>query len=195
VPRSIRCEAGLGWEWDGVAFSVLHPPAEGDDRREARGNARPRRKENDRSCVLRVTAGGASALLTGDVERRGEAEMLARDAAALRADVLLVPHHGSRSSSTAPFLDAVSPRVALVSAAYRNRFGHPHSNVLTRYAQRGIAVHRTDAQGALRVVLPHAATLGIEVSGHAWHRRYWSEHPRAPASAQPPRGGAPAVRY
>ena len=114
-------------------------------------------------------------LLTGDIEARGEAAMLARGAPALRADVLLVPHHGSRTSSSAAFLDAVAPCLALVSAGYRNQFGHPHHAVLARYAARGIEVRRTDHDGALRVVLPADGTRRIEVRGHAWKRRYWSE--------------------
>jgi competence protein ComEC len=165
VARSIPCEAGMRWDWDGVQFVVLHPAA---------GLAT---KENDRSCVVRVQAPGASMLLTGDIEARSEAQMLERGAALLRADVLLVPHHGSRTSSSAPFLDAVGPRLALVSAGHRNRFGHPHPAVLARYAARGIEVRRTDLDGALRVVLPADGTRRIEVRGHAWQRRYWSERP------------------
>lgn len=171
VPRSIPCEAGLRWEWDGVEFAVLHPLA----------GHKAKAKENDRSCVVRVQAAGASILLTGDIETPSEAEMLARGAALLRADVLLVPHHGSRTSSSAPFLDAVAPRIALISTGYRNRFGHPHAAVVQRYATRGIEIRRTDHDGALRVVLPADGNRGIEVRGHGWKRRYWSER-RAPVA-------------
>lgn len=173
VPRSIPCEAGQAWEWDGVEFAVLHP---------AGGGSPPRKqKENDRSCVVRVQAAGASLLLTGDIEARSEAEILARGSASLRSDVLVVPHHGSRTSSSAPFLDAVAPRLAVISTGYRNRFGHPHAAVLARYGARGVDVRRTDRDGALRVVLPADGTRRIEVRGHAWKRRYWSER-RAPAA-------------
>jgi competence protein ComEC len=185
VPRSLPCEAGLRWEWDGVEFAVLHPHSRLPRPRQRHSGAGsgggPIVKENDRSCVVRVQSAGASILLTGDIEARSEAEMLARGAALLRSDVLVVPHHGSRTSSSAPFLDAVSPSLALVSAAYRNRFGHPHAAVLTRYAARGIEIRRTDHDGALRVVLPADPARGIEVRGHAWKRRYWSER-RAPAA-------------
>jgi competence protein ComEC len=179
VPHSVGCEAGQRWEWDGVEFDVLHPHG---DRVFRRGGS-PKVRENDRSCVLRVQAAGASMLLTGDIEARSEAEMLARGAR-LRADVLLVPHHGSRTSSTAAFLDAVRPRLAIVSAGYRNRFGHPHPVVLARYGARGIGVRRTDHDGALRVVLPADSRRAIEVRGHGWQRRYWSDH-------RPPAGDAP----
>jgi competence protein ComEC len=173
APRSVPCEAGQHWEWDGVEFTVLHP-AGGDGRRPGK------LKENDRSCVVRVQAAGASLLLTGDIEARSEAEILARGAARLRSDVLVVPHHGSRTSSSAPFLDAVAPRLAVISTGYRNRFGHPHAAVLARYGARGVEIRRTDRDGALRVVLPADGTRGVEVSGHGWKRRYWSER-RAPA--------------
>ena len=163
----------MRWDWDGVAFTVLHP--EFGRRPREDGGAVARVRENDRSCVVHVQAGGASLLLTGDIEARSEAAMLARGAAPLRADVLLVPHHGSRTSSSAPFLDAVAPGLALVSAGHRNRFGHPHPAVLARYAARGIEVRRTDLDGALRVVLPADGSRRIEVRGHGWKRRYWSE--------------------
>jgi competence protein ComEC len=180
VARSIPCEAGQGWEWDGVEFRVLHPAGDrGHPRGEGRRAGKP--KENDRSCVVRVQAAGASILLTGDIEARSEAEMLARGAAHLRSDVLLLPHHGSRTSSSAPFLDAVAPRLALVSTGYRNRFGHPHATVLARYGARGVEMRRTDRDGALRVVLPADGTRRIEVRGHGWKRRYWSDR-RAPAA-------------
>ncbi|HEX5634063.1 MAG TPA: DNA internalization-related competence protein ComEC/Rec2, partial [Gemmatimonadales bacterium] len=121
VPRSTRCAAGQSWRWDGVEFRILHP---------ARGsaNARP----NDRSCVLRVATRGGAALLTGDIEARSESEILGREPSP-DAEVLLVPHHGSRTSSTPDFVDAVAPRVALVSTGHRNRFRHPHPAVIARY--------------------------------------------------------------
>ena len=131
------------------------------------------RKENDRGCVLRIATRGASVLLAADVEALGETEMLARDAAGLRADVLVVPHHGSKTSSSAAFLDAVSPTVALVSLGYRNRFRHPHEIVVSRYAERGIPLHRTDLSGALHVVLPAAGPPGLRAG--AREVRYWSE--------------------
>jgi competence protein ComEC len=172
LDRSMRCAWGQRWDWDGVRFEVLHP-AESIYSEEA---GRKPRKENDRGCVVRVATAGSSALLTGDVEVRSEAEMLARGAASLRSEVLLVPHHGSKTSSSAPFLDAVSPRVGLVSLGYLNRFRHPHDAVIARYAERGVDLRRTDREGALRVVLglsgPPVVTplLGDRC-------RYWSDRP------------------
>jgi competence protein ComEC len=138
VRRSERCVAGQSWDWDGVHFQVLHPAA-ADYGAPARPNAL--------SCVLRIANGRARVLLAGDIEKAQEAN-LARTPQLLRADLLLVPHHGSRTSSTAAFLDAVQPSVALVQAGYRNRFGHPAADVVERYAQRGIALATSPWCGA-----------------------------------------------
>ncbi|MEP7262799.1 MAG: DNA internalization-related competence protein ComEC/Rec2, partial [Usitatibacter sp.] len=118
---SRRCEAGRRWAWDGVEFAVVHPAAAIYEEPPVTG--RRARKQNDRSCVLRIATAGGSALLTGDAEARSEGEMLARQEL-VRADVLVVPHHGSRTSSTAAFLDAVAPSIAIFPVGYRNRFGH-----------------------------------------------------------------------
>jgi competence protein ComEC len=139
----VRCEAGQRWDWDGVRFEVLHP--------EAADYESARLRPNALSCVLRVSAGGRAALLTGDIERPQEQRLLARAAVAdiaLRADLLLVPHHGSRTSSTEAFIEAVGPKVALVQAGWRNRFGHPVPQVMARYEQRGIGTTTSAACGA-----------------------------------------------
>jgi competence protein ComEC len=108
-------------------------------------------------------------LLAGDIEAAQEAALLAADAAALRADVLLVPHHGSRTSSTAAFLDAVRPAVAVVQAGYRNRFNHPAPAVMARYAERGIPVVRSDRCGAW------TWQGGGQRCERARVRRYWND--------------------
>jgi len=123
-----RCETGQRWTWDGVAFEVLSPL--GSDY--ARGL-----KSNALSCVLRIGNGRQTALLAGDIEHANEAALVARGDA-LRADVLLAPHHGSKTSSSTALLDAVQPRVVIVQAGYRNRFGHPAPEVLARYRAHGI---------------------------------------------------------
>ena len=125
-----RCVAGQRWEWDGVAFEVLHPQAADYD---------AGAKSNAMSCVLRIAAAGQVALLVGDIEQAQEARLVA-SGAPLKANVLLVPHHGSKTSSSAAFLDAVAPQRAVVQSGYRNRFGHPTPPVLARYLERNIAV-------------------------------------------------------
>src|SRR5439155_14595946 len=100
-----RCEAGQQWEWDGVRFTMLHPSVSQYDI--------PPPKANDLSCVLHVESVYGSVLLTGDIEARSEMELLRRNPDALPADVLIVPHHGSRTSSTPAFIEAVAPAVAV----------------------------------------------------------------------------------
>ncbi len=126
-----RCVAGQHWRWDGVDFDVLHPQAV---------DYAGVNKANAMSCTLRVSNGVQSALLTGDIEQAQEAVLVATSASALRSDVLLVPHHGSKTSSSAAFLDAVQPKIALFQAGYRNRFAHPAASVLARYQERHIRV-------------------------------------------------------
>jgi competence protein ComEC len=157
VPGSSRCAAGRSWEWDGVRFEFLHPQPGWDSAR-----------RNNQSCVLRIAAGGAAMLLTGDIERAAEAVLVRED---LKAEVLLVPHHGSRTSSSDGFIAAVAPRWAVVPAGYRNRFGHPAREVLERYAAAGVRVLRTDRDGAVRVVLK-AGFVGVEAE-RLRVPRYW----------------------
>jgi competence protein ComEC len=158
----LRCVAGQRWNWDGVAFTVMWPdpaPLTG--------------KTNAHSCVLKVTsAAGRSALLTGDIEADVERHLLQRDARALRADVLLVPHHGSKTSSTEPFLDAVKPVVAVFQVGYRNRFNHPHPTVYERYRMRRIELSRSDEDGAARIEVSSSVSLERFRQTHA---RYWME--------------------
>ncbi|HEY4752563.1 MAG TPA: DNA internalization-related competence protein ComEC/Rec2, partial [Candidatus Limnocylindrales bacterium] len=164
VPVAQReCRDGDRWEWDGVRFEMLHPTA-------AQYLA-PARKTNNMSCVLKVTAAGGSMLLTSDIEAVDEAALLARHRGELRADVLTVPHHGSRTSSTAEFVAAVGARTAIFPVGYRNRFGHPKEDVAERYRVTDAALRRTDSEGALTVRLG-AAGIGI-ASERAERRRYW----------------------
>jgi competence protein ComEC len=134
-----RCAAGQSWEWDGVRFEVLHPPP---------GTADARLKPNAVSCVLAIGNGHARVLLAGDIERPQELALVEDAAPALRADFLLVPHHGSKTSSTDAFLGAVRPALALVQAGYRNRFGHPATEVIARYGEHRIAVVASATCGA-----------------------------------------------
>jgi competence protein ComEC len=127
--------AGVTEEWDGVVVRVLGPQA--PDRP-------PWTTRNDDSLVLAVRFGGVTTILAGDVEGAGEARLPDLPSLALK-----VPHHGSKSSSTARFLAASRPRLALVSAGYRNRFGHPHPDVLARYRAVRALVYRTDRDGCI----------------------------------------------
>lgn len=165
------CRADWSWVWDAVTFTMLHP----DGQRHSR--------ENDYSCVLRVDAGGQSLLLTGDIEAAAERLLLARRGEALRADVLQAAHHGSRTSTTEPFLDAVRPQLVIVPAAYHNRFGHPATEVTARFIERDIPFLQTGRSGAVRVHLGGAHTVNgggspQVVSEHRHHaRRWWHQLP------------------
>ncbi len=179
--ESRDCVAGTRWSWDGVAFEVLHPDA---------AALRDRRRENDRSCVLRVATAGGAMLLAADIERQAERELVARRGASLRSEALLVPHHGSRSSSTPAFVAAVSPAIALVSAGWRNRFRQPSPEVLARYREAGAVVLRTDFDGALRVRLPGSAGEPMAAAPLLSHARYWGE--RRPGGSFRDNRGPPA---
>ena len=159
----MRCQAGQRWTWDGVDFSVLHPlPAD---------YAAPA-KPNALSCVLRVQAGDLSALLPGDIEAPQEQALLARGAD-LAADVLLVPHHGSRTSSSPAFVQAVRPRWALVQAGYRNRFGHPVAEVMARYPSVGAQVVDSPHCGAMHwhTARPDVVQCERQDAARYWHHQ------------------------
>jgi competence protein ComEC len=165
--HSTRCSAGQSWVWDGVRFDILRPVLADYERS---------LKPNAMSCVLRVSearAGGHSVLLTGDIEREQEAALLAGSPNALRSDVLIAPHHGSRTSSTGAFLNAVRPATAVFQAGYKNRFGHPAPDVLQRYRDRGIALRTSPACGAWR--WPEAGSAeGVcerDAALRYWHHR------------------------
>ena len=156
--RANRCHAGQEWNWDGVAFRMLHPvDRSGSD--------------NDGSCVLQVTAAnGARLLLPGDIEAGAERELVARYGTVIRSRIVVAPHHGSRSSSTAAFVAAVDADYVLFPVGYRNRYGFPNPRVLTRYKVQGSRALITSTTGAIRF------RLGVD-DAPQWERaqrpRYW----------------------
>jgi competence protein ComEC len=160
---SQRCVAGQRWRWDGVDFELLHPPA---------GDYDKPQKPNAMSCVLRISNGGSAALLAGDIELAQEQRLVAAGLD-LRADLLLVPHHGSKTSSSPAFLDAVRPTLALAQAGYRNRFGHPAPPVLERYRERGIRVWTSPACGAATwsSAQPQSLACQRQTGLRYWHHR------------------------
>jgi competence protein ComEC len=128
-------------------------------------------------------------LLTGDIEAPQEAALVAAQAgaqaaaqsaggaAALRSRLLLVPHHGSRTSSTPAFIEAVAPELALAQAAYRSRFGHPAADIVARYESRGIALLRSDRCGALTVHADGTTRCERVAARRYWHHRAGPEVP------------------
>jgi competence protein ComEC len=128
---------GVATLWDGVTMRVVWPRPSGPP---------PWSTRNDDSVVVDMALGAVHFLLAGDIEEGAEEQL-----GSVPAEVLKVPHHGSRSSSSAGFIAAVAPRVAVVSAGYRNRFGHPHPTVVDRFRAEGIRLYRTDRDGAVTV--------------------------------------------
>lgn len=157
-----RCRRGDRWTWDGVSFEWLHP---GDD---------AGRTDNDGSCVLRVRAGPHTLLLTGDIERRAEADLLVQDGPG-RADVIVVPHHGSRTSSTQAFVAATRPDWALVPSGHRNRWGFPKQDVVERWRQAGAAVLVGWSTGAIEFELHPARPLAPPRLWRPAQRRLWHD--------------------
>lgn len=159
------CKADQQWQWDGVTIRVLRPAAQDSVASDS----------NDRSCVVLVEGQGGRLLLTGDISSRIEA-MLVDDRAPGDARPLLlsVAHHGSRRSSSAAFLKAWHPTMAVVSAAWLSRFGHPHPLVVERLADAGIALINTADSGAVEVRV--GVDGSMQVVRHRERRRaYWRE--------------------
>ncbi|WP_427312999.1 DNA internalization-related competence protein ComEC/Rec2 [Cupriavidus sp. H39] len=165
------CAAGQQWEWDGVRFSVLHPLPE-----QAQLAAIP---SNARSCVLRVDTAAHSLLLTGDIGLAQERALIDRlPPGALRADVLVVAHHGSGTSSGAEWIAAVGPAAAVFQLGYANRYRHPNAEVWERFGRAGILRYRTDETGAVTMDTARAG-YALSVFRQAVPR-YWRERPQAP---------------
>ena len=164
--RHMPCYAGQSWVWDGVRFEVLYPDVMIYDN--------PDIKDNNRSCVLRVASQFGSLLLTGDIERLAEYQLLQMRPNHLASNLLVVPHHGSKTSSTDAFIRMVKPQIAIFTVGYRNRFGHPKPEVLARYQQAGSKIYRSDQDGAL--MLEFNRVQGIAIT--RWRqqeRRYWQD--------------------
>jgi len=163
------CGSDDYWQWDSVEFRVLHP----DPTERGGGGDNP----NNTSCVVHVSAGSHALLLTGDIEAPVERRLLRQQGDLLAADVLLAAHHGSDSSSTEAWLRQVSPDWLLVSAGYRNRFGHPDPAVLQRARSLDIKVLRTDHHGAVTMMLGGPGEAQLKALHRRDQRRFWHNNP------------------
>lgn len=132
------CESGQQWTWDGVRFQLWQWPSATD--------------RNQKSCVLQIEANGERLLLTGDIDSAAERALL-DSPLAVPTDWLQAPHHGSRSSSSMALLTALQPKAVLISRGNGNSFGHPHPTVMARYKKRGMEIHDSAEQGAIRLHL------------------------------------------
>lgn len=154
-----RCQTGVSWLWDSVEFRYIHPaPREGAT-------------DNDRSCVLEVRSNGCSLLITGDVSSRIEEEIVTSNT--LPVHWLVAGHHGSKTSTGSVLLDAYQPESVIISAGFLNRYGHPHSSVVSRVREGESNIYRTDQQGA--IILNETAEDECRVQ--TWRqkeKRYWT---------------------
>lgn len=155
-----RCRAGQGWHSGGVGFEFLHPSPDSSV------------EGNESSCVLRVTAGPHALLLTGDIEAASERALIQRQAP-LGANIVIVPHHGSATSSTAPFVDSVQPDYAVISAGHANRWDLPKAVVVDRWAGAGAAVLNTASSGAVRFRVCASGGVVEMDENRAGRRRFW----------------------
>ncbi|MGF1644577.1 MAG: DNA internalization-related competence protein ComEC/Rec2 [Thiotrichales bacterium] len=163
APGALPCLDGETWRWDGVEFDFVHPSPGLD------------RSDNDMSCVLRIRGASGSVLLTGDIERGVEAELVRRHEANLASTVIVAPHHGSRSSSSAELIAAVQPRYVVYSAGYRNHFRFPSAEVVERYRAAGVQALRTDLDGALTLNFASEPGVVAVERYRDTRRRYWQQ--------------------
>jgi len=169
-PHAQNCRAGQRWQWNQLRFEILHPAGD-------------YHKTNQQSCVLKITGSDYSVLLTGDIDQPVESQLLGDYHGQLQTDVLLVPHHGSKSSSSLSWLQQLEPQLALVSAGYLNRFRHPADEVLQRYHQLGIPVWNTAEDGAISLYFSKAAggsAGGLSAGSHRQRKdaaHYWNHRP------------------
>ncbi|MDP2266433.1 MAG: DNA internalization-related competence protein ComEC/Rec2 [Thiobacillus sp.] len=164
APKPRQCYRGQQWQWDGIHFEILNPPAT--------AYTESSRRDNDFSCVLKVSVGKQSLLITGDAERRGELELM-ESGADLSATVLVAGHHGSRTSSLTEFVEQVRPSMVVFNVGYRNRFNHPHPQVVARYREVNARVLRSDTSGLIQLAFDETGVTASEY--HPSHRRYWQD--------------------
>ncbi|MBT3061380.1 MAG: DNA internalization-related competence protein ComEC/Rec2 [Candidatus Thiodiazotropha sp.] len=164
IAQARDCVAGESWHWDGVGFTLLHPN---------RGERLVR--PNDRSCVMQISIGERRVLLPGDIEAQGERSLLAHHAEELASEIVVAPHHGSASSSSASFVTAVDPDWVLISSGYRNSYGFPKDEVVRRWRKQGAVILNTAETGAIEFRIGMRQT-GLTPRLYRQHnRRYWSD--------------------
>ncbi len=168
-----RCESGVTWRWDGVTFYFLHPGQAQNNvvgvNKVGKGASKVR--TNAQSCVLKISGSHHTALLPGDLPAQQERGLVTQYGDVLNVDVVVVPHHGSASSSSPEFVRAVRPGHAVALVGYRNRFAHPDGQVESGWRRAGAAVWRSDSHGA--VTVSSKQTELTVVGQRDLNRRYW----------------------
>jgi competence protein ComEC len=164
-PRGLTahpCLAGEPWVWDDVTFSFYHPA----------GDERGTLSANNMSCVLKISTAGTSVLLTGDIERPVEARLVSSLSELLVSDILVAPHHGSKTSSSWPFIRSVKPKHIVFTTGYRNRFGHPHSDIVKRYRLQGTEIYNSASDGAIIFTVKQGKISSVQ-RYRSQLNRYW----------------------
>jgi len=161
--RLVSCLRGQSWQWDGVLFEILHPTSSN------------LQNGNDSSCVLKISTPHNSVLLTGDIEKRAEVELYLKQGEKLPADVLVVPHHGSRTSSLNVFIKKINPQYALLPVGYLNRYQQPHPQIVQRYQQYGIQLLSSAQAGAIEFYFGKNG-LSEPQTARKKYQRYWRYH-------------------
>jgi len=172
--NSVRCFAGQRWVWDEVDFQVIYPQPDRD--------ADISLTDNNRSCVLKITSASGSVLLTGDIEKQAESVLVGQQEAvlervSLKSDVMIAPHHGSKTSSSVEFIEAVQPGLTVFTTGYLNRFRHPRPEIVKRYVDARSYILRSDHDGAviLDFIARDSEVAAKAVSWRKQHRRYWHD--------------------
>lgn len=159
-----NCYEGQQWTWDGVHFEMLHP------------GTLFTQKKNDRSCVLKIQAGEHAILLTGDIEAKVENALISRFPEKLSSSILVVPHHGSQSSSSQAFIEAVDPIYAIIPVGYKNQYGHPKQQVLERYRNQGAIILDTINDGMMSFEITPKLPIAAPIVHRKEHRYFWSKY-------------------
>lgn len=160
--KKLACLKGQRWQWDGVEFEFLHP----DEVQYS--------KRNNRGCVLKVSASAGQLLIAADIEAKVEAKLVEAYGDNLQSTVLVVPHHGSKTSSTAAFLAMVKPQIALFPAGYRNRYHHPNAKVVERYRKLGTLNKYSGHIGAVKVMFDADEGVIVDEAYRQMHQKYWN---------------------
>ncbi|PCI58278.1 MAG: DNA internalization-related competence protein ComEC/Rec2 [Methylophilaceae bacterium] len=164
--KQLKCYAGQQWVWDAVRFEVLYPHKESYQATDM--------KDNNRSCVIKVTSRYGSILLTGDIEKEAEQSLLQEQKVKLKSDIMIAPHHGSKTSSTEGFISAAGAKHVIFTVGYLNRFKHPKPLVMSRYLVRGASLYRSDYHGAVIINFTKQTALRV----NAWRSldaKYWHD--------------------
>jgi competence protein ComEC len=166
MPSSLAtdCHAGDSWQWDGVTFTFLYP-----------GN-HAITSRNDGSCVLKIDNGQYKILLPGDIEKQAESHLLMNSPQSLQANMIIAPHHGSKTSGMPSFISAVHPEIVLYATGYRNRYHFPHPGVVAAYERINAKSFNTVDSGTMLFKIPNGGVMSPPEEFRMRNKKYWFDH-------------------